>query len=164
MMDGRVFFIKQKLLKAGMGNTVSVMSYSAKFSSCFYGPFRAAANSSPSFGDRRCYQLPSISVQLPVNASLRDEEEGADFLMVKPATPYMDIISKLKEHCKKPVACYHVSGEYTMLYWAAHHGSFDLKTSVIETMTSLRRAGADIIITYFTPQLLDWIKNDYFFN
>eukprot|EP01098_Paradermamoeba_levis_P003261 TRINITY_DN1506_c0_g1_i1.p1 TRINITY_DN1506_c0_g1~~TRINITY_DN1506_c0_g1_i1.p1 ORF type:complete len:291 (+),score=96.88 TRINITY_DN1506_c0_g1_i1:51-875(+) len=96
MMDGRIHFIKKKLIAAGLGNRVAVMSYSAKFASCFYGPFRAAANSSPTFGDRRCYQLPPAASKLALKATLRDEEEGADIVMVKPATPFLDIIAHLE--------------------------------------------------------------------
>jgi porphobilinogen synthase len=158
MMDGRVAAIKKILWENGYGSTVSVMSYSAKFASVFYGPFREAAHSAPQFGDRKSYQLPSPSRSLALRATIRDLEEGADFVMVKPAVAYMDIIREVKNISKVPVCCYHVSGEYAMLWHAAAAGAMDLKASVLETLNSLRRAGADIIITYYTPRLLDWLK------
>jgi len=158
MMDGRVGAIKKILWENGFGSTVSVMSYSAKFASVFYGPFREAAQSAPQFGDRKAYQLPSPSRSLALRATIRDIEEGADFVMVKPAVAYMDIIREVKNISKVPVCCYHVSGEYAMLWHAAAAGAMDLKASVLETLNSLRRAGADIIITYYTPRLLDWLK------
>jgi len=158
MMDGRVAAIKKILFDNGFGPTVPVMSYSAKFSSVFYGPFRDAAQSAPKFGDRKAYQLPGSSRSLALRATQRDLDEGADFVMVKPATPYMDLIREIKNFSKVPVCCYHVSGEYAMLWHASAAGAFDLKAAVIETLTSLRRAGADIIITYYTPRLLDWLS------
>jgi len=158
MMDGRVGAIKKILWENGFGSTVAVMSYSSKFASVFYGPFREAAQSAPQFGDRKAYQLPSPSRNLAMRATIRDIEEGADFVMVKPAVAYMDIIRDIKNISKVPVCCYHVSGEYAMLWHAAAAGAMDLKASVLETLNSLRRAGADIIITYYTPRLLDWLK------
>jgi porphobilinogen synthase len=110
MMDNRVHWIKKYLTKEGFGNKVAVMSYSSKFASCFYGPFRDAAHSAPSFGDRKTYQLPPSAKGLALRASERDEEEGADFLMVKPTGPYLDILKEIKDNTKLPVACYHVSG------------------------------------------------------
>lgn len=143
----------------GLGNRVSVMSYSAKFASCFYGPFRDAAQSSPAFGDRRCYQLPPGARGLALRAVDRDVREGADMLMVKPGMPYLDIVREVKDkHPELPLAVYHVSGEFAMLWHGAQAGAFDLKAAVLEAMTALRRAGADIIITYYTPQLLQWLK------
>jgi len=156
MMDGRVKSIKEILHKNGFGNSVSVMSYSAKFASNFYGPFRDAAGSAPAHGDRKCYQLPVGARGLALRATDRDIEEGADFVMVKPA--FLDIIRDVKERVAVPVACYHVSGEYAMLWHAAAAGSFQLKSAVFETLLGMRRAGADIIITYFTPRLLDWLQ------
>ncbi|PRP77702.1 delta-aminolevulinate dehydratase [Planoprotostelium fungivorum] len=158
MMDGRIASIKSLLYKEGYGNTVAVMSYSSKFASVAYGPFRDAASSAPSFGDRKAYQLPSGSRGLAVRASERDEEEGADLLMVKPAGPYLDILRDLRENSRLPIACYHVSGEYAMLWHAANAGAFDLKAAVLETLRGFRRAGADVILTYYTPRLLDWLK------
>lgn len=159
MMDGRVEAIKEALMAHGFGNRVSVMSYSAKFASCFYGPFRDAAQSSPAFGDRRCYQLPPGARGLALRAVDRDVREGADLLMVKPGTPYLDIVREVKnKHPELPLAVYHVSGEFAMLWHAAQAGAFDLKAAVLEVMTAFRRAGADVIITYYTPQLLQWLK------
>ncbi|XP_011805515.1 PREDICTED: delta-aminolevulinic acid dehydratase [Colobus angolensis palliatus] len=140
---------------------VSVMSYSAKFASCFYGPFRDAAQSSPAFGDRRCYQLPPGARGLALRAVDRDVREGADVLMVKPGMPYLDIMREVKnKHPDLPLAVYHVSGEFAMLWHGAQAGAFDLKAAVLEAMTAFRRAGADIIITYYTPQLLQWLKEE----
>jgi len=158
MMDGRVGAIKKMLHENGFGNKVAVMSYSAKFASCFYGPFRDAAQSAPTFGDRKKYQLPPASRGLAIRAAKRDEAEAADFIMVKPAGPYLDIVREVKNMVNTPVAVYHVSGEYAMLWHAAANGAFDLKTAVLETLRGFRRAGADIIITYFTPSLLDWLQ------
>uniref|UniRef100_A0A8C9M8G4 Delta-aminolevulinic acid dehydratase n=1 Tax=Panthera tigris altaica TaxID=74533 RepID=A0A8C9M8G4_PANTA len=166
MMDGRVEAIKEALMAHGLGNRVSVMSYSAKFASCFYGPFRDAAQSSPAFGDRRCYQLPPGARGLALRAVARDVREGADMLMVKPGMayldmPYLDIVREVKDkHPELPLAVYHVSGEFAMLWHGARAGAFDLKAAVLEAMTAFRRAGADIIITYYTPQLLQWLKEE----
>lgn len=158
MMDGRIGAIKQGLRAAGL-NHVTILSYAAKFSSNFYGPFRDAAKSAPAFGDRKCYQLPSGSSGLALRAVERDVEEGADMLMVKPGLPYLDIMRSTKEKFPHhPLFVYQVSGEFAMLYHAAKHGALDLKKAVEETMTCFRRAGADCIITYFTPQLLEYIQ------
>uniref|UniRef100_A0A4W5JTL5 Delta-aminolevulinic acid dehydratase n=1 Tax=Hucho hucho TaxID=62062 RepID=A0A4W5JTL5_9TELE len=159
MMDGRVGAIKHSLMSHDMGNKVSVLSYSAKFASCYYGPFRDAAQSKPAFGDRRCYQLPSGARGLALRAVDRDVKEGADMLMVKPGLPYLDIVREVKDkHPTHPLAVYNVSGEFAMLWHGAQAGAFDLRTAVLESMTAFRRAGADIIITYYTPQLLTWLK------
>ncbi|CDQ92211.1 unnamed protein product [Oncorhynchus mykiss] len=159
MMDGRVGAIKHSLMSNDMGNKVSVLSYSAKFASCYYGPFRDAAQSKPAFGDRRCYQLPSGARGLALRAVDRDVKEGADMLMVKPGLPYLDIVREVKDkHPTHPLAVYNVSGEFAMLWHGAQAGAFDLRTAVLESMTAFRRAGADIIITYYTPQLLTWLK------
>eukprot|EP00731_Ephydatia_muelleri_P024378 Em0016g649a len=161
MMDNRVGAIKNILDQHGYGEKVAVMSYSAKFASTFYGPFRDAAKSAPSFGDRKCYQLPPGARGLALRAVERDVREGADILMVKPGMPYLDIVRDTKERYPfHPLAIYHVSGEYAMLYHGSTAGAFDLKKAVMETITSMRRAGADIIITYFTPSLLQWLKED----
>ena len=160
MMDGRIGAIKDGLRKAGLGRRVPVMSYSAKFASCMYGPFRDAAHSKPGFGDRKSYQLPIGASQLALRALLRDVEEGADFLMVKPGGPYLDIIQTAKEKTNLPISVYQVSGEFAMLSRAAQAGVFDLRTGVNESIISLRRAGADIIISYFTPQILQWLRED----
>jgi len=158
MMDGRIGAIKSLLYREGFGNQVAVMSYSSKFASVAYGPFRDAASSAPSSGDRKAYQLPPGSRGLAIRASQRDEEEGADMLMVKPAGPYMDILRDVRENTNLPVACYHVSGEYAMLWHGAKAGAFELKPAVLEVLRGFRRAGADIILTYYTPRLLDWLK------
>ncbi|XP_018600179.1 delta-aminolevulinic acid dehydratase isoform X2 [Scleropages formosus] len=159
MMDGRVWAIKQALMANDMGNKVSVLSYSAKFASCYYGPFRDAAQSKPAFGDRRCYQLPPGARGLALRAVDRDVKEGADMLMVKPGLPYLDIVREVKDkHPAHPLAVYNVSGEFAMLWHGAQAGAFDLRAAVLESMTAFRRAGADIIITYYAPQLLTWLK------
>ncbi|XP_011210917.1 delta-aminolevulinic acid dehydratase [Bactrocera dorsalis] len=156
MMDNRIRAIKEALIAANLENRVSLLSYSAKFASNFYGPFRDAAKSAPAFGDRRCYQLPSGSKGLAIRAVHRDVMEGADMLMVKPGMPYLDILRQTKDtYPSHPLYVYQVSGEYSMLYFAAENGAFDLKDALMETMKGFRRAGADCIITYFTPTLLD---------
>uniref|UniRef100_A0A0B8RSK9 Delta-aminolevulinic acid dehydratase n=1 Tax=Philothamnus irregularis TaxID=1899461 RepID=A0A0B8RSK9_9SAUR len=159
MMDGRIHAIKEALVANDLGNKVSVLSYSAKFASCFYGPFRDAALSKPAFGDRRCYQLPPGSRGLALRAVDRDVQEGADMLMVKPGMPYLDLVREVKDkHPSHPLAVYHVSGEFAMLWHGAQAGAFDLKAAVMEAMAGFRRAGADVIITYYAPQLLQWLK------
>eukprot|EP00095_Tigriopus_kingsejongensis_P004959 snap_masked-scaffold96_size378025-processed-gene-0.14 protein:Tk04959 transcript:snap_masked-scaffold96_size378025-processed-gene-0.14-mRNA-1 annotation:"low quality protein: delta-aminolevulinic acid dehydratase" len=158
MMDGRIGAIKEMLRSIGYLNRVSVMSYSVKFASAFYGPFREAAHSAPAFGDRQRYQLPMASRGLAMRAAQRDVAEGADMLMVKPGLAYLDIVREVKNrHPDRPMAIYQVSGEFAMLHHGAAAGAFDLKTVVLETLTAMRRSGADIIITYFTPQLLNWL-------
>ncbi|XP_015927299.1 delta-aminolevulinic acid dehydratase [Parasteatoda tepidariorum] len=159
MMDGRVKAIKDILHKSGYGNTVSLLSYAAKFASKFYGPFRDAASSPPQFGDRKCYQLPPGNKGLAIRAAKRDIEDGADMIMVKPGLAYLDIVNELKQkHPEYPMFIYQVSGEYSMLYRAAEAGVFTLQDAAMETLTSMRRAGADVIITYFVPQLLlEWL-------
>ncbi|XP_074618719.1 delta-aminolevulinic acid dehydratase-like isoform X1 [Acropora palmata] len=161
MMDNRVGAIKDILHQNGFGGKVAVMSYSAKFASSFYGPFRDAAMSAPAFGDRRCYQLPPGAKGLAARAVERDVKEGADMLMVKPGMAYLDIVRQTKDKFPDlPLAIYQVSGEYAMLYHGSKAGAFDLKTIVLESLTAMRRAGADIIITYYVPSLLDWLKEN----
>lgn len=161
MMDNRVGAIKKLLSENGLGGKVAVMSYSAKFASSFYGPFRDAAKSAPTFGDRRCYQLPPGSRGLAMRATDRDVQEGADILMVKPGMPYLDIVRDVKEkYPHHPLAIYQVSGEYAMLYHGSQAGAFKLKAIVLESVQAMRRAGADIIISYYTPHLLQWMKED----
>ena len=160
MNDGRVRAIKLKLIDAGIAHQVLLMSYSAKFSGCLYGPFRDAAASAPLFGDRRCYQLPPGGRGLARRAILRDISEGADVIMVKPASQYLDIISDAKELGKDlPVAAYHVSGEYAMIHAAAKAGVFDLKTMAFEATEGILRAGATIVVSYFTPEFLEWLSS-----
>ncbi|XP_054279726.1 delta-aminolevulinic acid dehydratase-like [Macrosteles quadrilineatus] len=158
MMDGRVAAIKQGLAREGLDSTVSVLSYSVKFASAFYGPFRDAAQSSPSFGDRKAYQLPPGSSGMALRAAARDVAEGADLIMVKPGLAYLDILRQTRQnHPHIPLFVYQVSGEYAMLYHAAKAGAFSLLDGVRESLTSFRRAGADCIITYFAPNILDWL-------
>jgi porphobilinogen synthase len=157
MMDGRVAAIRGAL-KAGALDSVAIMSYAAKFASCFYGPFREAAQSKPVFGDRRAYQLPPGARGLALRAALRDVEEGADIVMVKPAGPYLDVVREVRHAVRIPVAAYQVSGEFAMLHHAAAAGAFDLEAAVMESLAGIRRAGADILITYFAPQALGWLK------
>jgi len=161
MMDGRIGSIKKILFDHQLGSSVAVLSYSSKFASCFYGPFRDAAQSAPSLGNRRAYQLPAPSTGLAIRAAERDVIEGADMLMVKPGGPFLDIIKEVKQRFPHhPLAVYQVSGEYAMLWHAARANAFDLRAAVIESLVGMRRAGADILITYFTPQLLDWLKEN----
>lgn len=158
MNDGRVRAIKLKLIESGMAHRVLLMSYSAKFSGCLYGPFRDAAGSCPSFGDRRCYQLPPGGRGLARRAIQRDMSEGADIIMVKPASSYLDIIRDAKELAKDiPVAAYQVSGEYAMIYAGAKAGVFDLKAMAFESTEGILRAGARIIVSYFVPEFLEWL-------
>lgn len=160
MNDGRIRAIKLKLIEAGIAHRVVLMSYAAKFSGCLYGPFRDAAGSCPSFGDRKCYQLPPGGRGLARRAIHRDIGEGADIIMVKPASQYLDIISDAKEIGKDlPVAAYQVSGEYAMIHAAAKAGVFDLKTMAFESTEGILRAGATIVISYFTPSFLKWLSN-----
>jgi porphobilinogen synthase len=147
MMDGQVAALRRALDNGGF-SSLPVMSYSSKFSSAFYGPFRDAAGSAPSFGDRRSYQMASTNWKEALRESLLDEEEGADILMVKPSLLYLDILSRLRESTLLPLACYLVSGEYMMLRHAAAAGSLDGPRGLLEAHLALRRAGADILITY----------------
>lgn len=159
MMDGRVGAIKDLLRLHGYGNKVAILSYAAKFASGFYGPFRDAAKSAPAFGDRKCYQLPPGSAGLASRAVKRDVAEGADMLMVKPGLAYLDVVRQTKQEFPEyPLFIYQVSGEYAMLHHGSNSGAFDLKTIVMEVLTSMRRAGADVVITYFTPQVIEWIQ------
>ncbi|XP_065067895.1 delta-aminolevulinic acid dehydratase-like [Rhopilema esculentum] len=158
-MDGRVKMIAKILDTHGYRRQVAIMSYSAKFASCFYGPFRDAASSAPSFGDRKCYQLPPGGKGLALRSTERDIHEGADIVMVKPGMPYLDLVQQIKaKHPEFPLAIYQVSGEYAMLYHASKAGAFQLEAAVLEAVTSMRRAGADIIISYFTPLLLEILE------
>ena len=159
MNDGRVRGIKLKLIEAGVAHRVLLMSYSAKFSGCLYGPFRDAAGSVPEFGDRQCYQLPPGGRGLARRAIQRDMAEGADIIMVKPASSYLDIIRDAKDLAQDlPVAAYQVSGEYAMIHAGAKAGVFDLKAMVFESSQGILRAGAGILLTYFVPELLDWLS------
>lgn len=158
MMDGRIGAIKTLLIEHNLQDTVAVLSYTCKFASSFYGPFRDAAKSKPAFGDRKCYQLPPGSEGLALRAAARDVEEGADFLMIKPVMAYIDVLKQVKDRYPEyPVFVYQVSGEFSMIWWAAQNGVYHLKDGLMEILSAFRRAGADVIITYYTPLLLDWI-------
>jgi porphobilinogen synthase len=148
MMDGRVGAIREALDERGFDN-VSVMSYAAKYSSAFYGPFRDAAGSTPQFGDRRSHQMDPANADEALREVEQDIKEGADIVMVKPAVAYLDVIRRVKDAFSYPTAAYHVSGEYAMLKAAARNGWIDEPRAMMETLTSIRRAGADIIITYY---------------
>ncbi|KAJ3063683.1 hypothetical protein HDU98_000522 [Podochytrium sp. JEL0797] len=159
MMDGRIGAIKETLHANGLAGSVSVMAYSAKFASGFYGPFRDAACSAPAAGDRKRYQLPPLARGLARRANIRDAKEGADMLMVKPGYPYLDIVRDTRDACPDlPLAVYQVSGEYAMLWHAANNNVFELKVGVMEATQACLRAGANIVITYYTPQILGWLN------
>lgn len=151
MMDGRVGRIREKLDGAGF-TQVAIMSYAAKYCSAFYGPFREAADSAPAFGDRRSHQMDPANVEEALREVALDLDEGADIVMVKPALPYLDVIARVKEEFGVPTAAYHVSGEYAMIKAAARNGWIDEPRAMMETLTSIRRAGADIIITYYARE------------
>jgi porphobilinogen synthase len=157
MMDGRVGAIRQALDEDGLIDT-PILSYSAKFASAFYGPFRDAAGSTPSFGDRRGYQMDPANATEAVRESRLDVDEGADMLMVKPALPYLDVIRRIKDETGMPLAAYNVSGEYAMVKAAAAAGYLDERASVLEALTGIRRAGADVIITYHAKDAARWIQ------
>jgi len=148
MMDGRVGFLRESLDEAGYTKT-GIMSYTAKYASAFYGPFRDALDSAPKAGDKKTYQMDPANRREALIEARLDESEGADFLMVKPALHYLDVIKSLKDHSSLPIAAYHVSGECAMLVAACQNGWLDYETAMPETLLSLRRAGTDAIITYF---------------
>ncbi|KAJ6587066.1 hypothetical protein DFH09DRAFT_244801 [Mycena vulgaris] len=158
MMDGRIKGIKRALIDAGFGNRCTLMAYSAKFASSLYGPFRDAAGSAPSFGNRKCYQLPPAGRGLARRAIQRDAAEGADIIMVKPAMPYLDIIADAAQLAPNhPLACYQVSGEFAMVHAGAAAGVYALRDMAFESVDGMLRAGATLILTYFTPDFLDWL-------
>jgi porphobilinogen synthase len=157
MMDGRVGFIRTALDEDGLTDT-PILAYSAKFASAFYGPFREAADSAPAFGDRRAYQMDPANGDEAVREAKLDAEEGADILMVKPALPYLDLIRRIKDETAMPLAAYNVSGEYAMVKAAAAAGYLDERATVLETLTSIRRAGADIVITYHAKEAAQWLQ------
>lgn len=159
MMDGRIGAIKSELRKHDLDNKVSVLSYAVKFASGFYGPFRDAAKSAPTFGDRKRYQLPLGSRGLAHRAAERDVNEGADMLMVKPGLAYLDLVRETKDrHPDHPLFIYQVSGEYAMIHHGAANGAFDFEKMLQEIFTSMRRAGADVIISYYTPNILKMLR------
>lgn len=157
MMDGRVAAIRSELDNEGFENT-PIMSYAAKYASAFYGPFREAAESAPQFGDRRSYQMdPANGREALLEVGL-DIGEGADMIMVKPALPYLDVVRRVREATDLPVAAYSVSGEYAMIKAAAGNGWLDEKAAVLEALTGIKRAGADVIVTYFAPDVARWLQ------
>jgi porphobilinogen synthase len=157
MMDGRVGIIRHALDEEGLAE-IPILAYSAKFASAFYGPFREAAASAPAFGDRRGYQMDPANGAEAVREARLDAEEGADIVMVKPALPYLDLIRRVKDATAMPVAAYNVSGEYAMLKAAAASGYLDEQAAVLETLTAIRRAGADIVITYHAKDAASWLR------
>ena len=156
MMDGRVAAIREALDVEGFANR-SIMAYSAKYASAFYGPFREAADSAPKFGDRRAYQMDPANVREALKEVDLDVSEGADIIMVKPALSYLDVISKVRENFELPVAAYNVSGEYAMVKAAAANGWMEEQRTTLEILTSIKRAGADIIITYHALDAAKWL-------
>ena len=157
MMDGRVRAIREALDANGF-RSVPVLSYAAKYASGFYGPFREAAESTPAFGDRRAYQMDPANVREAVKEILSDVEEGADMVMVKPALSYLDVVKAAKEATNVPVATYNVSGEYAMVKAAAERGWIDGKRVTLEILTSMKRAGADLILTYHAKEAAEWLQ------
>jgi porphobilinogen synthase len=157
MMDGRVGAIREALDERGFDQT-AIMSYAAKFASAFYGPFREAAESPPQFGDRRSYQMDFANANEALREVALDIDEGADIVMVKPALLYMDILWRVRERFRKPTAVYHVSGEYAMVKSAVEKGLLNERDAVLEIMTALKRAGADIIVTYWARELARWLR------
>jgi porphobilinogen synthase len=157
MMDGRIGAIREALDAAGFQDT-GIMSYAAKFASAFYAPFREAAESPPQFGDRRSYQMDSANAREALREVALDIEEGADIILVKPGLPYLDILWRVRERFGKPTAVYHVSGEFAMVKAGAEKGCFDERAAVLEIMTSLKRAGADLIVTYWAKELAEWTR------
>jgi porphobilinogen synthase len=151
MMDGQVSAIREALDGAGF-EQVAIMSYAVKYASAFYGPFREAADSAPAFGDRRAYQMDGANAREALREAELDFTEGADILMVKPALPYLDILKQVRDRFDLPLAAYHVSGEYAMIKAAAERGWIDERRVMLETLTSIKRAGADIIITYYAQE------------
>ena len=157
MMDGRVGAIRSQLDEEGHPN-VAIIAYSAKYASAFYGPFREAAESTPEFGDRRGYQMDPANALEGVREATLDLDEGADVVMVKPAIPNLDVVRRVKDETGAPVAAFHVSGEYSMLKAAAEQGWIDERQAVLESLTSIRRAGADLIFTYYAKDAAGWLS------
>jgi porphobilinogen synthase len=158
MMDGQVGAIREALDESGFEN-LPIMAYSAKYASCFYGPFREAAESAPQFGDRKAYQMDPANGDEAIREISLDVEEGADIIMVKPALPYLDIIRRAREEFDLPIAAYNVSGEFAMIKAAAKLGWMDGEKAMMEALTSIKRAGADIIITYFATEAAKILRN-----
>ena len=157
MMDGRVGFIRAALDDDGQADT-PILAYSAKFASAFYGPFREAADSAPAFGDRRSYQMDPANGNEALREARLDVDEGADIVMVKPALPYLDLIRRIKDETQMPLAAYNVSGEYAMVKAAVANGQLEERAAVLEILTGIRRAGADIVITYHAKDAARWLS------
>ena len=157
MMDGRVGALRAQLDAEGH-KELPIVAYSAKFASAFYGPFREAADSAPAMGDRRGYQMDPANAREAVREARLDEDEGADVVMVKPALPYLDVIRRIRESTELPLAAYNVSGEYAMVKAAAGQGLLDERAAVLEALTGIRRAGADIVITYHAKDVARWLQ------
>src|SRR5687767_13376311 len=157
MMDGRVGALRSQLDSEGHTD-LPIVAYSAKFASAFYGPFRDAADSAPAFGDRRGYQMDPANPREAVREAMLDVEEGADIVMVKPALPYLDVISRVRDAVPVPVAAYNVSGEYAALKAASERGWIDERATVLESLTAIRRAGADIVVTYHAKEAARWLR------
>lgn len=163
MMDGRVAWIRKALDHAGH-TEVSIMSYAAKYASAFYGPFREALQSAPKFGDKKTYQLNPANWREGVREAICDEEEGADILLIKPALPYLDLVCRIRETTQLPIAAYHVSGEYSMIMAAAEKGWIDADRVLSESLISIKRAGADIILTYGAERMAKLLNQGWGFN
>ena len=159
MMDGRVAAIRAALDADGFTG-VSILSYTAKYASAFYGPFRGALGSAPKFGDKKTYQMDPANRREALREAAADAAEGADMLMVKPATMYLDVIAELRRNTHLPIAAYHVSGEYLMIKAAAASGWLDERSCMMESLLSIRRAGADMILTYAAPQVAEWLREE----
>jgi porphobilinogen synthase len=158
MMDGRVGAIREAL--DGTGHTeTSILSYSAKFASAYYGPFREAAESTPQSGDRRGYQMDVANIEEALRETWQDIDEGADMVMVKPAGPFLDVIARVKQETGYPLAAYQVSGEYAMIQSAAERGWIDLDRAMMESLIGIRRAGADVVITYFAKAAANLLRD-----
>jgi porphobilinogen synthase len=157
MLDGRVKAIRELLDKEGYPGT-PIVSYAVKYASSFYGPFREAAESAPAFGDRRSHQMDPANSREALREALLDVDEGADMVMVKPAGPYLDVIRQVRDAVKVPVVAYQVSGEFSLIKAAAQRGWIDERAGALESLTGIQRAGADLIITYFAPQVAKWLQ------
>lgn len=159
MMDGRIGAIREAFEENGF-HDAGIMAYSAKYASCFYGPFRDALDSAPGFGDKKTYQMNPANVREGLKEAILDMEEGADMLMVKPAMAYLDVIKTIKDELLQPVSAYHVSGEYAMIKAAAEKGWLNEEQAMIESLTAIKRAGADLIATYFAKDAARWIRKN----
>jgi len=157
MMDGRVKAIREALDRSGFSH-IPIMSYAVKYASAFYGPFREAAESAPQFGDRRSYQMDPPNAREALREAELDVVEGADIIMVKPALPYLDIIYRVRQAINRPIAAYNVSGEFSMLKAAIANGWLEEKRVILEALTSIKRAGADLILTYFAKEIASWLS------